>query len=358
MNGLDVLLARDRFPRNGARVGLLAHAASLALDGDHAAEKIARCGAWRLARLFSPEHGFFGRGAAGQRMASSLHPALQIPIHSLYGAHRAPPPQWLENLDLLVTDLQDLGVRCYTYASTLQNVLRACARAGVAVLVLDRPTPLEGIVDGPALDPAFRSFVGQIDLPLVYGLSQGPLARHLARTDPALAGLALDVVDATPAAATLPWRPPSPAIGSRDAARLYPLTVWCEAIPGVTVERGGPRSFQVWGMDGLDAERLAGSLELPGCQTRAGTAGDPSVPALLFEVVGRKQWRPVTAAVRLLAALRDQFGAGRLFHAPGARPEFFDKLMGTDRIRKGLEAGLSPVDLEALCRARPAVGPP
>lgn len=281
-------------------------------------------------------------------MESSRHPALRIPIQSLYGEHRAPPLEWLEDLDLLVADLQDLGVRCYTYASTLQNVMRACAEAKIAMMVLDRPTPLAGIVDGPALDPAFRSFVGQIDLPLVYGLSQGPLALHLARTDPSLAGLELEVVGATPGAASLPWHPSSPAIVSREAALLYPLTVWCEAIPGVEVEREGPRSFQVWGMEGLDASSLARSLDLPGCRVRAGHAGRRNFPSLLFEVHEPRAWRPVTATVRLLAALRDQFGVERLFKVPGARPEFFDKLMGTDRIRKGLEAGFSSERMEAL----------
>lgn len=339
MNGIDTLLARPALPRPGARIGLLAHAASRTLTGEHTAEALARRNDWILTRLFSPEHGFFGRGAAGEHIDSSRHPVLQLPIHSLYGEHRTPPPEWLQDLDWLVTDLQDLGVRCYTYASTLQNVLLTAAQSGCPVCVLDRPTPLAGIRDGPTLDPSLHSFVGQIDLPLVYGLSQGPLARHLQQSDPRLRGLDLTVIPAQPHPDT-PWHPPSPAIPNPASARLYPLTVWSEAIPNVSVDRGTPRSFQIWAMPDLNPAPLAASLALEGLDIQA-TQSRENWPALLFTLNG-KPYFPLRNAVRLLAALRDQLGAARLFRHPEARPEFFDQLMGNASVRQALEQGTPP----------------
>jgi len=337
MYGLDLLLARDRLPHKRARVGLLAHAASVDAAGVHAVERLLTRPEWTLNKLFSPEHGFFGVGAAGEPIHSGIHPRFGLPIFSLYGEHRSPPAEWLEDLDLMVIDLQDLGVRCYTYASTLQNMLRACASVRLPVMVLDRPTPLAGIVDGPPLDPALRSFVGQIDLPLVYGLSHGPLATHLQQTDPELGPLALEVIEADDVR-HLPWHPPSPAIVSRAAAELYPLTVWCEAVPDVDVDRGGPASFQIWSMPDFNATVLAKQLELPGVHVRCGT-GPRGWPALCFTRDRSRPYLPVTAALRLLTALRDQLGSERLFAAPGARPEFFDHLMGNAGPRRELQAG-------------------
>jgi uncharacterized protein YbbC (DUF1343 family) len=344
MSGIDSLLARPALPHPGAQIGLLAHAASRTRTGQHTAEALARRGEWKLTRLFSPEHGFFGKGAAGETIPSARHPALGLPIHSLYGEHRSPPPEWLAGLDLLVVDLQDLGVRCYTYASTLQNVLLVAAEVGCPVMVLDRPTPLGGITDGPKLDPALRSFVGQIDLPLVYGLSQGPLARHLHQTDPRLRTLDLSVI---PAEKTVnpPWFPPSPGLPNLTSALVYPVTVWCEAIPQVSVDRGSPRSFHLWAMPDLNPCALIGALHLEGLYAAVTTTRE-NWPGILFTPNG-EPYAPVRNAVRLLAALRDQLGADRLFHHPKARPDFFDKLMGTASVRLALLSGHSPEDIFA-----------
>jgi uncharacterized protein YbbC (DUF1343 family) len=344
MTGIDTLLSRINLPFPGANVGLLAHAASLTCEGQHTALALAERGDWTLIRLFSPEHGFFGAGAAGEKINSESHPVLHLPIYSLYGEHRTPPAEWLQDLDLLVIDLQDLGVRCYTYASTLQNVLSAAAGCGCPVMVLDRPTPFQGIVDGPNLDPACTSFVGQIPLPLVYGLSQGPLAAFLQKTDRRLQDLDLTVIPAG-ANRDLPWHPPSPGLPSKTSAELYPVTVWCEAIPGVSVERGGPRSFQLWAMPDLAPEKLAETVSFEGLDAVPAVSQE-NWPALFFRRNGQP-YAPVRNAVRLLAGIRDQLGVDRLFHPEGARPAFFDRLMGTASVRNALIAGKTPEDIIA-----------
>lgn len=350
MTGLDRLLALPALPRPGAVIGFLGHAASRAADGRHAVDHLLERDEWRIAGLFGPEHGFEGIHAPGEAVASGLHPRWRLPVTSLYGDHRAPTPEDLAGLDLLVVDLQDLGVRCYTYASTLLLTLRACARAGVPALVLDRPTPLAGMVDGPRLDPAFSSFVGLVPLPLVFGLGQGELARTLQARLPGLTGLHLDVLSATGDPEDFQPRP-SPAIVDAQAALIYPLTVWCEAIPGVTSEREGERSFQVWGMDGFPAEAFCAEVALEGGRahpTVCRTADSGTVPGVSFQVESPADWRPVTNALRLLGFLRDRWGPAPLFSAKGARPDFFDKLMGTDRIRLGLQSGASAAELERL----------
>ena len=341
MTGLDALLSLPRLPHPGAKTGFLGHAASRAADGRHAVDHLLERGKWRLRRLFGPEHGFDGVHAPGETVSSGRHPRWDLPVTSLYGDHRAPTPDDLRELDLLVVDLQDLGVRCYTYASTLLLALRACARAGVPALVLDRPTPLAGIVDGPDLDPAFSSFVGLVPFPLVFGWGQGTLARQLKRTLPELNRLSLEVMDATGGPEAFQPRP-SPAIVSARSAQIYPLAVWCEAVPDVTVERQGDRSFQVWGMPEFPAEAFAAEVPLAGgsaSPTSCHPARGASCPGVAFQVDDADAWRPVANAVRLLAFVRDRMGVDRLFAGPRARLDFFDNLMGTDRVRMALQRG-------------------
>ena len=330
MNGLDRLLSSGFFPRPTARVGLLAHAASMAEDGRHAVQALLEDSPWELSCLFSPEHGFDSRAAAGEEVGSGTHADSGLPLYSLYGEHRSPPRDWLNGLDLLVCDLQDLGVRCYTYASTLDNVLRVASDMRVPVLVLDRATPLAGWSDGPGLDAPCRSFVGQIDLPLVYGLSQGPLAEHLQASLPALRQLELEVIPADPFHEDQPWHPPSPAIPSIESARLYPMTVWCEAIDQVSVHRARSDAFQIWAMPDWNPSALL-PMTLPGIEAHLDRS-EEEWPALRFRRIPGMPCLPVTAAERLLVAIGKQLGAERLFGA-GCRPEFFDKLAGTSSFR-------------------------
>lgn len=343
MSGLDRLLGMESPPMApDARVGLLCHHASVTRNGIHAVEALGslRFGAIRC--LFTPEHGFSGTAAAGEMVPHSTVAGSEIPIHSLYGETRSPDVEWLRDLDVVVSDLMDLGVRCYTYASTLMEMMRACTRARVPLVVLDRWTPLQGITDGPGLDADCSSFVGQVPLPLVFGKSQGALASWLQQTLSEFADLQLTVIrtqDKEPP----PWIPPSPAIVSPDSARCYPITVWSEAIPQVWVDRGGINSFQVWAMPDLpaiDPDLLGGF----GFGIEPGNFDTPEGcwPGFKFTVEQPSVIRPVSQAHALLHALCKTLGPDRLFKAPGARPEFFDLLAGTRSWREGLIAGEPP----------------
>lgn len=297
---------------------------------------------WELHCLFTPEHGFSGTAAAGESVADSVHAPSGLPIHSLYGETRTPRAEWLRDLDLVIVDLQDLGVRCFTYASTLRRTLIACANAEVAVLVLDRQVPFHGITDGPELDPELSSFVGEIPLPLVYGKTQGELARFLQAEDPDCEGVILDVLDA-PSGAPPAWIPPSPALVSRNSALCYPVTVWSEAVPNVWVDRGGEKSFCVWAMPNWP-EDLLPDLRSFGYRSEPGhwTTPQGEWKGLQIHPLPHTPLFPVSAAFTFLQACCGAMGPERLFDREGARPEFFDQLAGTRSLRQALVSGKSP----------------
>src|SRR5687768_11642350 len=160
----------------GLRVGLIANAASVTHDGRPSVRALRAHGV-EVVRLFAPEHGFRGRGAAGALQRDGR--AFGVPVVSLYGAHKAPTAHDLRGLDALVYDLQDVGVRFYTYVSTEILAMRAAARAGVPFVVLDRPNPLGGeLVAGPVRRGP-ETFVATAPGPLVYGLTSGETARYV-----------------------------------------------------------------------------------------------------------------------------------------------------------------------------------
>ena len=174
--GMDVLLEERRDLIRHRRIGLVTHPAALTVRGQWSADLLWDEPDLTLACLLGPEHGLFGQTGAGEPVASAEHPAWRIPMHSLYGTQRKPTPEMLDGLDVILVDLQDLGVRCYTFVSTLFLVLEAAAELSIPVVVTDRPIPFPDVVDGPMRDAQFQSFVAQNELPLVYGMSQGECA--------------------------------------------------------------------------------------------------------------------------------------------------------------------------------------
>ena len=255
----------------------------------------------------------------------------------------------LRGLDCVFVDFQDLGVRCYTYVSTLRLLLEACAEQGVRVVVLDRPIPLPGVVDGPVADPAFRSFVADAPLPMVYGMTPGEAARWMVAT--LGIGVDLEVVEPLGWQRTLArqpdfpdWLPPSPGIKTWETAQAYPATVFCEPLPAIDNGRGTNLAFRVVGapwapVEGLLA-RLA-DLPAPGAALVPhrwtcgfGPNAGQTVTGLRIAVADPAAYRPVALSLSLLRAFKAF--AGDLWSTPNASPAFFDKLYGTDTVRKDL----------------------
>lgn len=355
--GLEGWLTRGARRLGAARVGLLAHPASVHRGGAHAADLLREALGDRLVALFGPEHGFFGAGGPGETVADQVHPRYGIPVRSLYGDHRRPPAEWLRDLDALVVDLQDLGVRCYTYVSTLRLVLEAAAGAGIRVVVADRPIPLPEVVDGPPLDPALESFVGAIRAPLAYGMTPAETARWLAAEYSLPVDLELAPLrgwtrrDAGPSRG-VPWVPPSPGIRSWDAARAYAATVFTEALPALDCDRGGLLPFQVLGMDGLSAGEATAALarlDLPGVRFHDHRyfARDRWMDGVRLTVTDARAFRPVRTGVALLSVFQSLRGADALWGAAGTREDFFDRLMGVTWVRRALRQDYPPATIAA-----------
>lgn len=347
--GIDVLLDEQAGLLEGRRIGLVAHRASVNFKGIHSAQLLQSKVGCGLKCIFGPEHGFLGTAAAGAAVNDSRHPEWGIPIHSLYGETRKPTAAMLAGLDVLIVDLQDLAVRCYTYASTLRLVMEASAELGIDVIVTDRPIPFPNVTDGPVLDPAFESFVGMIPSPLIYGMTPAETALFL--KNEIVPEVQLHTIPMKgwrrnagwPEA--MPWVPPSPGIVSWETAMIYPSLVFCEALPGLDYGRGTDRIFKVLAAPWIRAEELKESLgSVSGLKLsvekytpRAGRYAGQKLEGLRFAAASLENLRPAETAVRLLSAIQELYGPAKLWSDPENRPEFFDKLMGTSSVRESLQ---------------------
>jgi uncharacterized protein YbbC (DUF1343 family) len=339
----------------GKSVGLVAHAASVTADGRHAVEVLRRSNV-RVIRLFAPEHGLAGRAGAGDHVASGRDPASGIEVVSLYGEKQAPSAEDLRGLDALVVDLQDAGVRFYTYASTMLLCLEAAADAGVPVVILDRPNPLGGdVVAGPRRGPVDEvplSLVSRAPGPLVHGLTLGELARlaNAARAKPArLTVVAMDGWRRSMRWRDTgrPWVAPSPNLRTADAALAYPGTCLFESTDA-TEGRGTDAPFLLLGAPWVDANAIA-RVRAPGFALspttftpRASEAAsapkhrDVFCHGVRVEVTDANAARGYELGVRLLYALRAQKGFR------WTREGALDWLVGTRALRTALERGDTP----------------
>jgi len=355
----------------GLRVGAILNPTSVTPDLRHLADALHEQGA--LAALFGPEHGV--RGDA-QYMAAvggePRDPRTGVAVHSLYGETAAslqPAPQALAGLDALVFDIQDVGARYYTYQATMMLCMEAAAAAGLAFLVLDRPNPLGGLgVEGPALRPGFHSFCGLHDLAVRHGMTVGELAR-LFRAERSL-DLALAVVECRGwrrgmrfRETGLPWVFPSPNMPTPETALVYPGMCLLEGT-NLSEGRGTTRPFELMGAPWLDGHRLAEALareRLPGVAFRPASfvptwdkhAGVRCHGVELF-VTDAERFRPFrTGLACVLHARRQDPGRFAWRTAPYefvAGVPAFDLLCGSDRERRGIEAGAA---LAELSRALP-----
>src|SRR5205809_4730104 len=231
--GSERLLDSSRL--DGARVGIVCNPASIDRQLRHVADRLAAHPRARLAAIFGPQHGF--RSDVQDNMIETRHgrdEIRRVPVHSLYSETREPTDEMLRDLDVLVIDLQDVGVRIYTYVYTMANCLKAARRRGLKVIVCDRPNPIGGVqVEGPVLAKGFESFVGMFPIPMRHGMTIGELARLF--NEHFGIGATLEVV---PMAgwrramfhddAGAPWVLPSPNIPTLDSAIVYPGTVLFE----------------------------------------------------------------------------------------------------------------------------------
>ena len=366
--GLERLLAEGGKPLAGRRLGLVAHGASVTAEGRHAVA-VLRGLNLDLKRIFSPEHGLAGTAAAGEGVRSTTDPASGLPVVSLYGDRKKPAAEDLRDLDVLVIDLQDAGVRFYTYASTMMLCLEGAAEAGIEVAVLDRPNPLGGeLVEGPLADPSSvpTSLLSMAPGPLVHGLTLGEMARLVNARRPKPAALRVVAMEGWRRPMLWrdtgrPWSAPSPNLRSADAALAYPGTCLLEAT-NVSEGRGTESPFLLIGAPWTEPRLLLQRLEAPGFRLEAETftpRASEAAPQPKFDgaLCAGLRVRPESSSpvrgYRLgLALLHELRALQPRFHflRDGAA---LDILLGTKSVREALQRG-ETVDA-ILKRDEPAI---
>jgi uncharacterized protein YbbC (DUF1343 family) len=233
----------------GKRVGMVVNHTSR-IGTTHLVDSLIARGV-TIKTIFAPEHGFRGEATDGEKISSSRDPRTGVFITSLYGQNRKPSPAQMDSLDVVIFDIQDVGTRFYTYISTMHYVMEACAETNKPLIVLDRPNPNGHFIDGPVLDPKFKSFVGMHPIPVVHGLTVGELARMI-NGEGWLAGSKTCKLTVVPVKNythqtpyVLPVRP-SPNLPNQQAVLLYPSLCFFEGTV-VSVGRGTDKQFQVIG---------------------------------------------------------------------------------------------------------------
>ena len=262
--GLDVLAADDCASLVGPGVGLITNHTAITAERRHIIDVLSDCGV-NLVALFGPEHGIRGDHDEIFKVASSIDPATGLPIHSLFSSVQRPTPEMLEGIELLVFDIADVGVRYYTYTTTMTYCMEEAANAQIPFVVLDRPNPITASrVEGPVLDPPFRKLSAYHPIPTRHGLTAGELAQFAnAEYD---IGCDLRVVpcegwsrDMWFDETSLPWVNPSPNLRNLNQVTLYPVICGFEASE-MAVGRGTDSPFEIFGAPYIDARELAGRL--------------------------------------------------------------------------------------------------
>jgi len=367
LTGLDRI--ESLWPRDlkAARVGLVAHPASINNRLNHAVEVLRRSKKIRLTTLFGPQHGIHGQTQDNMvEWEGFRDPDSGLPVYSLYGKTRKPRPEMLADIDVLVIDLQDVGSRYYTFIWTLDLCMQACAETGKAVVVLDRPNPIGGrITEGPVLDPEYASFVGLRPLPVRHGMTIGEIGLYL--RDRFYPGLDFTMVPMQGWKRTkwfdetgLTWVLPSPNMPTLETALVYPGMCLLEAT-NISEGRGTTRPFEIFGAPFIHPETLIKRLrefKLPGVafrplhfqptfQKHAGTV----CGGAQIHVTDRERFKPFKTGVAILKAIHNTYPREFAWKQPPYEYEEvkppIDILAGTDRLRKDIEAWADLKGMEA-----------
>ncbi|MBA3297550.1 MAG: DUF1343 domain-containing protein [Acidobacteria bacterium] len=357
--GIDRLLSTDRRLVEGRRIGIVCNPASINAAFRHSADLIVEDPSTTLSAIFGPQHGF--RADLQDNMIETPHARdaqRRVPVYSLYSDVREPAPEMLDGIDAVVVDLQDVGTRVYTFIYTMANTMRAAGRAGIPVIVCDRPNPVNGNdIEGHVLDESFASFVGQFPIPLRHGLTIAELARLFNGAFGIDADLHVIPMEGWRRSmfhdeTTLPWVMPSPNIPTLDSAVVYPGAVLFE---GTTLSegRGTTRPFELIGAPWIDGDRYADAMNargLPGVYFRS-VFFEPTFQkhakrtcgGCQLHVTNRLAFTPVRTAIEMLAEFQAEAPAQFAWREPPYEYEHnkmpIDILYGSDKLRSAVEGG-------------------
>lgn len=357
--GLDVLRDEEFKRLAGQRVGLMTNPSAVDHRLNSAYKIFSSAPEVNLAALFGPEHGFTGAAPDAEPIMSAIDPRAGVPVYSLYGQTSRPTADMLSGLDVLVCDIQDIGVRYYTFTWTVSHILEAAGEYGLRVMILDRPNPLGGaIIDGPPLDRSQSSFVGRFPVPVRHGLTLGELAKLINTTwNPTPTDLTVVPCagwrrDMTWEQTGRPWVPPSPNMPHLSTLRQYPGACLIEGTQ-LSEGRGTALPFEVVGAPWLDALALAERLNGEPWAEHLGARFRPHIfqptqskwaglycQGVQVYITDPARWRPIEVWLGVIMTIRaqypDQF-AWRPAH-PDSGKQHFDRLIGSARARRQLEA--------------------
>ena len=369
--GIEVLRDRGFEGLTGKRVGLVTNPSGVDHLLNSTVDILFNAPGVELVALYGPEHGVRGDLYAGDHVKDSRDEVTGLPVYSIYGATRKPTKEMLQGIDIMVYDIQDVGVRSYTFISTLGLVMEACGEMGVEVMVLDRPNPLGGNkIEGCYVEPGFYSFVSQYRIPYVYGLTVGELAVMIneegmnrgQKGDQAPARCELTVVpmegwtrDMVYEDTGLPWVLPSPNIPFKDTPMYYAAAGICGELYGfMNIGIGYTLPFQVFGALWLNPERLKEKLEsygLPGVSFRtiwykpfSGSQKGQLVKGLQYFFTDYENARLTDTQFHVMQAVAELYPDKKAFEIISGYG-LFDKVCGTDYVRKEFQKRYNVSDI-------------
>jgi uncharacterized protein YbbC (DUF1343 family) len=360
--GDELLLKENIELLKDKRVGVVTNHSAVLPNNVHLVDTLLSLGI-NITALFSPEHGIRGEISDGSEISSSTEDKTGIPIFSLYGDVKKPTKEMLKNIDIILFDIQDIGARFYTYISTLYYLLQSAAENNLPVIVLDRPNPISGLnVSGPLLDLNYSSFIGIAPIPVLHGMTIGELAELFVEENfintsskPELAVIKMkgwkrnyfwDEIDRE-------WIPTSPNIPNFETALIYPGTAFIEGT-NISEGRGTDNPFLTIGAPFIKSEELINiliSFKLAGINFSPssfapvnikGKAVHPKYEGIKcygvkFKLTDKKKFNAVEFGVYLIYSLLKLYPDNFKF-----KDNHFDKLAGTDKLRKDLLAGKNP----------------
>ena len=359
--GIEVLLEKRIDLVKGKNVALLTNATGLTHDFRSTIDVLNEHPDINLVALFAPEHGIRGDVQAGEKVAHKRDSKTGIMVYSLYGKTRRPTAEMLENIDVILYDIQDIGSRAYTYIYSMAYAMEAAAAHDIRFIVLDRPNPLGGNrVEGNVLDPDFSSFIGLYPIPVVYGMTVGELAR-LFNTE---YGIDCDLVvvpmqgwrrDMLFSDTGLFWTPTSPHVPHAETSLFVATTGNMGELNTISVGIGIPNCFEFVGAPWMDAERFADELNgrnLPGVYFRP-TYFRPyylhftgeQCAGVQIHITDEKYFRSCDVQVHILAAIQKLYPDQKIFDT--VRIGMFDKAYGTDQIRRAVLSGKTAAEIIA-----------
>lgn len=360
--GIDVLRESQFVQLKGKRVGLITNPTGIASDFRSTIDILASAKNVTLVALFGPEHGVRGDVPAGGYIESYTDSLTGLPVYSLYGKTRKPTSEMLQGIDVLVYDIQDIGSRSYTYINTMANAMEAAAENNIEFVVLDRPNPLSGNrVEGNLLDLKFRSFVGQYPVPYVYGMTCGEFATMLNEEGWLEGGkkCKLTIIKMKNWKRSmhweetgLPWVPTSPHIPHALNAVHYSTNGIIGELQTVNIGVGYTMPFQLIGAEWINGMKLADALNakhLPGVYFRPlsyrpfyGNQQGKQLQGVQIHITDLQKVNLTNLNIHLLEALINLYPQKNPFAlADSHRIAMFDKVMGTDEVRKKLMSGVS-----------------